>query len=319
MSKKTPKPHTKKKKASVGLKDRFADTFQRYPVLTTLVIVAVLGGLIFALTRHSHNDEEVVEVEQDVHVDDSLALNIMCTPTLESLPFYHALESGLCDSLDLSLGIVTQYSQMDIDSIMRRTKNVDGAVMDTYRLAYYTKTKHPIPVRESIKLYGAWRLVTSANQRVKDVDKLKKHIIAASRYDTSSTILEKILGGKKLGLSDIYLAQINDYSLRTNMLDENQVDASILPEPYATLAISRGHRAVWSDNLVQTQSLCFRTKALDDKRKHQQIELLRKVYNMAVLDLNSHGTHAADSALIKTYRLPKEVIDTLRLPEYRPL
>lgn len=308
-----------KKKTNVSLKDRFSDTFQRYPVLTTLVIVAILGGLIYAFTRHHNSGEAEVAVEEDVHVDDSLALNIMCIPTLESLPFYHALESGMCDSLHLPLGIVTQYSQMDIDSIMRRTKTIDGAVMDTYRLAYYSKTNRAIPVRESIKLYGSWRLVTSNAQRVKDVDKLKKHIIAASRFDTSSTLLEKILGGKKLGLSDIYLAQINDFAIRANMLDENQVDASILPEPYASLAVSRGHRAVWSDPLMQTMALCFRTKVMDDKRKQEQIELLRRVYNMAVLDLNSRGTHAADSALIKTYRLPKEVIDTLRLPAYRPL
>lgn len=308
-----------KKKTKVSLKERFSDTFQRYPVLTTLVIVAILGGLIFVFTRHNHDDKAEDAVEVDVHVDDSLALNIMCMPTLESLPFYHALESGMCDSLHLALGIVTEYSQMDIDSIMRRTKTIDGAVMDTYRLAYYAKMKHAIPVRESIKLCGAWSLVTSSNQRVKEVEKLKKHIIAASRFDTSSTLLEKILGGKKLGLADIYLAQINDFAIRTNMLDENQVDASILPEPYATLAVSRGHRVVWSEPLMQTMALCFRTKAMDDKRKYEQIEQLRRVYNMAVLDLNSHGTHAADSALIKSYRLPKEVIDTLRLPEYRPL
>lgn len=315
-------PKKKKKKAgakSLTLAERFANAFQRYPVLISLAIVLMIGGIIFVSTKLHHDHEVVEEVETDVHVDDSLALNIMCFPTLEALPLYHALESGLADSLHLALGIVTETSQFDVDSIIRLTKTIDGAILDTYRLAYYNKSKKSIPVTEAFKLYGSWRLITSEPVRIKDVENLKKRIIATARFATSNFLLEKILNSKNVKTTDVYIAQINDFVTRTNMLDENQIDACVLPEPYASLAISRGHHSVWADKLVQTYSLYFRNDVMKDKRKSDQVELLRKVYNASVLDLNTHGTHAADSVLIKTYHLPKEVIDTLKLPEYRPL
>lgn len=301
------------------LKEKLMQMVQHYPVLTSLLIVSLIAGLIFLL-MYTHK-ENIVEEEEivDVQVDDSLALNIMCTPTLESLPLYHAIESGLCDSLHLALGIVTETAQFDIDSIIRRTKTIDGAILDSYRMAYYNKSKQPLAVTEAFKLCGAWQCITCGNLRIKDTANLKKRTIATARFSTSSFFLEKILDTKKLNISDIYLAQINDFGIRTDMLDENQIDAIVVPEPYATLAITRGHNSVWSDRLTSTYSLCFRNEIYKDKRKADQVELLRKVYNASILDLNSRGTHAADSTLIKAYQLPKAVIDTLRLPEYRPI
>lgn len=307
-----------KQQPKTKLTDRLAELFQRYPVLVTTFIVLILGGLIYVLTRHEATPEEVVV--EDVQVDDSLALNIICTPTLECLPFYHAVESGLCDSLHLSLGIYTETSQFDIDSIMRRTKIIDGAVFDTYRLAYYKKRNQSLPIRESINLYGVWRLIAADQLRIKEIEKLKKRTIATARFATSSLLLEQALSGKKdIKYSDFYHAQINDFEVRTNMLDENQIDACMLPEPYATLAVTRGHRSVWTKDPVSTMVLAFRLPVYNDKRKAKQIELLRQVYNESVLSLNLHGTHAADSALIKSLKLPKEVVDTLKLPEYRPI
>lgn len=300
--------------------EHFSNAFQRYPVLISIAIVLVIGGLIFVATKHNRTEQAEESVETDVHVDDSLALNIMCLPTLDCLPLYHALESGLSDSLHLKFDIITQTAQFDVDSIIRRTKTIDGAALDTYRMAYYAKTKKSLPVTEVIKLCGAWQFITSEAVRIKDVDNIKKRTIATARFATSNFLLEKILNAtKEVNYSDVYIAQINDFGIRTNMLDENQIDACLLPEPYATLAISRGHRSVWSDKFVQTYSLCFRNEVMKDKRKSDQIELLRRVYNASVLDLNTHGTHAADSVLIKTFHLPKAVIDTLKLPEYRPI
>lgn len=303
----------------IRAREQFANAFQRYPVLISLAITLMIGGLIFVTTKLNKNVTVEEVVETDVHVDDSLALNIMCLPTLEALPLYHALESGISDSLRLPLGIFTQNSQFDVDSIIKRTKTIDGAMLDTYRMAYYAKSKKTLPVTEAFKLYGIWQLITAGDLRIKDVENLKKRTIATARFATSNFLLEKILNGKDIKATDVYLAQINDFSIRTNMLDENQIDACVLPEPFATLAISRGHHSVWSDKLTQTYSLYFRNDVMKDKRKSDQIELLRKVYNASVLDLNTHGTHAADSVLIKTFHLPKEVIDTLKLPEYRPI
>ena len=96
------------------------------------------------------------------------------------------------------------------------------------------------------------------------------------------------------------------------------MDAALLPEPYATLAsVGFGHRLVWSADTVSRAALCFRSDALKKPRKQQQLKLLKEAYRLAATELNRRGTHAADSALIKRYGLPCEILDTLRLPKFR--
>ena len=296
------------------IKDFFADERRLWGTVAATVCVVVL----FCVAMCRRDASEVDVVPEDVQVTDTLALNILCTPTLESLPLYHALECGLCDSVGLSLVIRTEESQFDVDSIIRRTKRIDGAVLDRYRLEHYRKTKRSLNVSEEIPLAGIWSLVTAGQLRIREASKLKKRTIAFARYATSSTCFERSMAGSGLKPSALYHAQINDFSLRQHMLDEAQIDASVLPDPYATRAKLNGHRVIWKSDSVSSFVFCMRNKALKVERKRQQLSQLKQAYNLAVKDLNKNGVHAADSALIKAYGLPAEVIDSLRIPRYAP-
>lgn len=292
------------------MKDCLYDIFHRYPALTSAALVVMVGLVVFFCSRQHVQEESVLP--EDSAVSDTLALNILCSPTMESLPLYHAVESGLCDSLHLSLVIHTATSQFDIDSIMRRTKRIDGAVFDTYRLQYYKSIGKPLPVTKCLPLTGSWKLLTSAKLRLRETSKLKKRPVATARYATSYHLLEEFLRGAGLKTTDLYHAQINDYQTRLEMLDGAQIDACVLPEPYATLAEIQGHRVIASCDSVRSFQLCFRDKSLKDKRKERQIKLLKEVYQNARKELRKQGVHVADSALIKTYGIQSGAIDSIR-------
>lgn len=347
------------------LKDKSLQFFSSLSRKAWMAIAAgtvVLAVLLFAFFR-SAGDAEGDKQPQEAASVDTLALNIICTPTLDCLPFYHAVESGLCDSLGLQLAIRTERSQFDIDSIMRRTRVYDAAVIDDARLAHYRsvegkapkagmqqgkpakagkKTKaapkgsaknaatkgadahavrqfYPMPaLTEAIRLENTWRMVTSVTLRIREVAKMRKRTVAVARFSASSECLKQALASAGLKESDVYQAQINDIVLRQHMLDESQVDAAMLPEPYATLAsVGFGHRIVWKADTVSRAALCFRTDVLKKPRKQQQLKLLKEAYRLAAADLNRRGTHAADSALMNRFDLPVEILDTLRLPKYR--
>ncbi len=327
----------------------------RYRMIAGLVVLLIAGLALWLSTRPDDSLADVVP--EDASVADTLALNIILTPTLDCLPLYHAVMSGMADSMKLALNIRTETSQFDVDSIMRRTRRFDGAVFDDQRLARYQKVEgkasmpdanrssaksveksnatkrgskkvgtkvaprafHPMPaLTEVIRLQSLWRLLTSSTVRIREVKKLQKRTVAISRFSASSACMGEALAGAGLKETDVYQAQINDFGIRTDMLTEAQVDAALLPEPYATCAMLRGHRVVWSaPDSISRSALCFRSEVLKNPRKLQQADLLKKVYARAAADLNRRGTHAADSALIKVYHLPSQVIDTLRLPAYK--
>ena len=341
------------------LKDKSLQFFSSLSRKAWMAIAAgtvVLAVLLFAFFR-SAGDAEGDKQPQEAASVDTLALNIICTPTLDCLPFYHAVESGVCDSLGLQLAIRTERSQFDIDSIMRRTRVYDAAVIDDARLARYREVEgkathavrqqgksakggkggsaksgaakgaatpapkrfYPMPeLTEAIRLENTWRMVTSVMLRIREVAKMRKRTVAVARFSASSECLKQALASAGLKESDVYQAQINDIVLRQHMLDESQVDAAMLPEPYATLAsVGFGHRIVWKADTVSRAALCFRTDVLKKPRKQQQLKLLKEAYRLAAADLNRRGTHAADSALINRFDLPVEILDTLRLPKYR--
>lgn len=329
-----------------------------WKVLAGIAVLLAASAVLYVSTRGEEPENAAVETS----AADTLALNIICTPTLDCLPFYHALESGVCDSLGLDLVIRTEVSQFDIDSIMRRTRLYDGAVLDDARLAHYRSVEgkardggqqgktaktakkgqngkgktsaksagdkaekasaekrfYPMPaLTEAVRLENTWRLVTSGTLRIREVAKMKKRTVALARFSAEEQCLEQALAKGGLREPDVYKAQINDVALRRMMLDENQVDAALLPEPYATMAVVlHGHRLIWSADTTSRAALYLRTDVLKKPRKQQQMTLLQKAYRRAAADLNRRGAHAADSALIKRYNLPEELIDTLRLPKY---
>ena len=297
------------------MKEKLQTLSRRYPILTVAVIIAALAGCILLLTREEEQTEAVVA--EDAIVTDTLSLNLLLLPTMECLPLYHALESGICDSLELPLSIHDAGSQFDIDSIMRRTKRIDCAVFDAYRMEHYSKSKKRLPVTQLFPLQGRWKLISSGSLRIREVDHLKKRILALDRFSTSAHEAESALSSAKLTTEQLYLAQINDFGLRCDMLDEAQVDAVILPEPYASTALVRGHRCIWQKDSVSSLILCARDKVIKNKEKSEQLKKLKQAYNLAVDDLNRHGRHVADSTLLKRYNLPQEVVDTLHLPKYK--
>ena len=123
---------------------KFFSSLSRKAWMAIAAGTVVLAVLLSAFFR-SAGDAEGDKQPQEAASVDTLALNIICTPTLDCLPFYHAVESGLCDSLGLQLAIRTERSQFDIDSIMRRTRVYDAAVIDDARLAHYRSVEGKAP------------------------------------------------------------------------------------------------------------------------------------------------------------------------------
>lgn len=295
-----------------------SQVFGRYTrLIVALVVAAALACGVFVYRRHNA-PAEAPAVKQEVKAD-SLTLNVICSPTLESLPLYYAVESGLAEQMNLPLALRTETSQLVIDSLFRTAKLCDVAVLDSYRIEHYKTQKCPLDAVELFRLDGRWGLATSSQLRIREKSQMKKRIVADARYSTSAHCLETSLHGTDVKLASLYVAQINDYGLRLNMLENAEVDASLLPEPYFSLALERGHRNLWVGDSISSLVLCERKDLEKDELKKQQIDLLKKVYNTAVNDLNAGGAQKAKATLEKFYALPPEVVAKLRLPHYHNL
>lgn len=281
-------------------------------ILRFLSLVALTATL--SACRH-----KAVIVEDHNAPDDTLSLRIACLPTMGCLPFYYAVESGICDSLRLPLRVKTYRAQFDADTaLLGRT--TDGGVTDYHRLNYYREQGRASGLVPFVELQEQWRLLVGGRLRIHRPDQLKGRTVAIARYANSEHFFFRLRDSLRLSVDQVFLAQINNYDIRLLMLDNDQVDAAVLPEPYASRAVADGQKVLATARSGEMKAALFlKRSALRHTRRVHQAHLLQKAYNMAVARINRGHDQVMDSILLHVYRVPEMQLSKIRLPRYVPL
>ncbi len=103
------------------------------------------------------------------------------------------------------------------------------------------------------------------------------------------------------------------------MLQNEQIDCAVLPEPYASRALAEGNVRLSVARPAEMQmSLFLRQRTLRNKRHRDQAQLLQKAYNLAVAALNKGRTPHLDTVLVRDYQVPANQLSAIRLPHYEP-
>lgn len=247
--------------------------------------------------------------------DSASVLRIGLMPTLDCLPFYYAASSGIFDSLGVEVDLQTFMAQMDLDTALSGG-HLDGIYSDLVRSALLqSKDTFPVVV---MGCDGAWKVVTSQSLRLRNPSQLEERMVAVARHSATDFMADRVAQAGGLPADMIYRPQINHVGLRTEMLDNAQVEAAVLPEPQATQAAVAGHRIIYSseDENVRLGCVTFDRAALSRGRKAEMLGRLFAGYDVAVGVLNRRGKSACDSLLRIGYGLSARVVDSLRLPRY---
>ena len=228
---------------------------------------------------------ETVETVAD---EDSTALRLGVLPTVDCLPFYYADAVGLFDSLGVNLKLVTFDAAMDADTAFRNG-DIDGIVTDLVKATLWEKEGDSLQVVMGGEL-RLW-LVTAQNARLLKAESLKEKIIGITRHSALDFYADKVLESVKLQSLDLNKPQINNIRLRTLMVDQNQYDGAILPEPFASEAVARGARRLTStENLGVAPLLCVVFGDSVGKARQQEVGMIGTVYDKAVAALNADST-----------------------------
>lgn len=269
--------------------------------------------LVAAGCRHN------VEVEADavVHKADTAVLSVALMPTLDCLPFYYAEATGIYASEEAKVRFLSFASQFDCDTALLGN-SVDGSFSDLVRTQYHVGRKADWSVLMTMP--RTQRLLVSGKLRIRDMKRLQKRMVAVARFSASDMSSGQALASAGLKYGDVFRPQVNDLFLRMSMLDEGQVDAAVLPEPFATVARLRGHKLLHTDAPGTEDGmgcLTFKSAALQDTAKAASVRLLLKGYRQASGLLKKNGKDAVCRELLHTvYGLSDTEIDSLSLPDY---
>ena len=154
---------------------------------------------------------------------------------------------------------------------------------------------------------------------------LKEKMIAISRLSISDYWCDKMVDTSEVSHQDFYRPQVNDITLRTDMLRTGLIDAAILPEPYAQWMVSEGHKKLkeTSQGNVQMGTWIIRRDSIGNSICEAQVKQFIDIYKQAVKEINEgNNPGIVKEILSQEYGIPTFVVDSLKLPvisEGRPI
>ena len=274
-------------------------------VLIVVVISLLVGG---KKTQKQINEAEQMRL-------DSISLKVGVMPTLGCLPFYFAERNGIYDSLGLDIKLINYQAQMDIDTALQNGR-VECAYTDLIRAARMQDRGAQISFFAGIE--EKMQLLTQNKLRIRKAEQLKERLVAIARLSVTDYLTDIIIDSAKIDDGDVYRPQVNDISLRAEMMFNEHIDAAFMPEPYASLSAARGHRVIFTP-IQNLTGMAVTTSALQDSTRVREIELLIEGYNLAVKRLNNSKELSKLNDVANFYRLnpvDEHLSDSIVLPTY---
>lgn len=247
-------------------------------------------------------------------VYDSTALHVALMPCINALPIYYAVETGMDKEAGLNMQLLHYTAQMDIDTAAIRG-HADVFLTDTIRMEYLAKECSCQPILSGIEQLS---LIAHVNTRCTKVKQLKEKMLSSCRKCATSAWAEFVCDSAGLGEYDIFRPQVNDVMVRYQMLTSELLDAAILPEPFATMAVNQGHRRLATTAKPQYATAVWVSSMTDSGRK-EQITQFCTLYNKAVTRMNAgEQPEVVRRILTDKYTLDAAGVDTLTLARLKP-
>ena len=124
------------------------------------------------------------------------------------------------------------------------------------------------------------------------MEQLVDKIIAADSHGESHRLAELAIDSLLNKGQLVFIVQVEDLNIRLNMLNSGNVDAALLPEPYATRARKQGAKVIGRVRSKPAGVLAMRTGAMQHEARKQQYELFLRAVAIAKDSIRQYGaTH----------------------------
>ena len=253
-------------------------------ILYGLAVAILLTGCGIS---NKEQKEKTRVAAAEVRRIDSLAFKMAVTPTLDCLPVFVAKEYRLFDTLGVEVHLKQMNAQMDADEALRK-RQVECAVSDVMRAERMIRQGVGISYLTATNAY--WQLFSNRKARIKELRQLGDKMIAMTRYSATDYLANVAIDSVKPD-NPVFRIQVNDVIIRLKMIQNNEMDAVLLPEPQATTARLDKHPIHFDSRGrdLRLGAIVVRNAIFNDKRRKQQLEGFKTAYDRACDSINNHG------------------------------
>ncbi len=245
--------------------------------------------------------------------DKNSQLNIGVMSSMDYFPIAVAKEKGFFEQEGVSVTINKFYSANERDAAFQ-SSNLDGTILDYTGAAI--QRAGGVNLKLTSQCDGSFVLVATNESEIKSIYDLKNKRLAVSRNTVIDFCTDRVLQEANIALSDVDKVEINKIPLRLEMLRNGRIDATVLPDPFVTIALESGNK-----NIIDTKDMDLRVTGIvfHDKiiaEKDTAIKSFYRAYNLAVELINSQPASTFEDLLVAEIGVPVELASKIELPKY---
>ncbi|MDD2586712.1 MAG: MetQ/NlpA family ABC transporter substrate-binding protein [Syntrophomonadaceae bacterium] len=250
--------------------------------------------------------------EKDDYVMEN-TINIGVMPDVESIPLIIAEKNGYFEKKGVKVNIEHFKSAKDRDSALQ-SGILDGVITDM--LAVVFANEGGFNLRIIAKNDGNIELLAGKDSGIDSISDLKGKTLGLSTNTIMEYSTDKMLAAHQLSPEDVRKIAIPELPTRLEMLQSGKIDAAILPEPLASLAVKNGAKVLTSTDQLANKAgaIAFTSKSLQEQP--EAIKAVFRAYNDGVDYLQEEPVSSYIDFLIEEQGFPLTIKDSIKLPQY---
>ncbi len=252
------------------------------------------------------------------HAREPLRLGVLLIE--DSVPLYVAEQENLYAAHDIKVELIPFLSALERDSALTAGA-IDGAVSDPVGALLFDRGRGIIKITSLLlgktPEEGAFAILASPGSDLHTVGDLKNEAIAVSNATVIEYVTERLLEDAGFSPSEIHTIDVKKMPIRMQMLLAGSVKAATLPEPLASIAVSKGARMLLRDtdstsSLSQTV-MVFRTQVLAGRSA--EVERFFEALTQAVEMINA-SPESFRGLFVEKSRVPPFLAEKYDIPRY---
>lgn len=253
-----------------------------------LYLLILLSAIVATIGCSNTEEQQRLsrEERQAQRRADSAALKIGVMPTEDCLPIVVAKGLKLFDTLGVDVRLRKYHALMECRKALTDSI-VEGATIDTTLMALINSRSEVLYSGMKTDLH--WQFLTARKSRISRLDQMTDKMIAADGRGESFRLAESAIDSLRKRKVPIFIIQCEDVRVRYGMLINGNVDAALLPEPYATKARKQGAKVIGKVVSGPAGVVAFRKNGMKGAERQKQYELFMKAVAIANDSIRLYG------------------------------
>ncbi|HWQ74279.1 MAG TPA: MetQ/NlpA family ABC transporter substrate-binding protein [Syntrophomonas sp.] len=276
--------------------------------LLGIILVFILA---LSLTGCGGTDKNSIPKEGKTKEEKTITIGVM--PDIDSIPFIIAEKNGYFDQAGVNVKIEHFSSAKDRDSALQSGK-LDGVINDVAAVVF--ANEGGIDLKMLAKTDITISLLAGKDSGIHTVGDLKGKTVGLSTNTIMEYTLDRMLEDANVQVGEIKKIAVPPIQTRLEMLQGGKLNAAIMPDPLAALAVKNGALILNSTDKFgyKAGSIAFTSKSI--KESPEEIKAVFTAYNKAVDYLRTEPAESYTDFVVQAQSFPVAVKDTLTLTQY---